>query len=103
MGPIRCPETSANNYHTTSCNYPEDNRFHQHRGGSLKSRLYLLLLITVNFYFQLFELVSEIQNMVTLYPLKNCHAKRHAMPLEITLVLMRNNSETHISGLVAAA
>ena len=30
-------ETSVNNYHTTPCNYPEDHRFHQHRGGSLKS------------------------------------------------------------------
>jgi hypothetical protein len=27
MGPIRCPETSVNNYHTTPCNYPEDHRF----------------------------------------------------------------------------
>jgi hypothetical protein len=26
------------NYNTTPCNYPEDHRFHQHRGGSLKSR-----------------------------------------------------------------
>ena len=39
MGPIRCPETSVNNYHTTPCNTPEDRRFHQHRGGSLKSML----------------------------------------------------------------
>jgi hypothetical protein len=38
MGPIRCPETSVNNYHTTPCNYPEDHTFHQHRSGSLKSR-----------------------------------------------------------------
>ena len=30
----------VNNYHTTPCNYPEDHRFHQHRGGSLKSRLF---------------------------------------------------------------
>jgi hypothetical protein len=28
MGPIRCPETSVNNYHTTPCNYPEDHRYH---------------------------------------------------------------------------
>jgi hypothetical protein len=42
MGPIRCPETSANNYHTTPCNYPEDRIFHQHRGGSLKSRLIIV-------------------------------------------------------------
>jgi hypothetical protein len=27
MGPIRCPETSVNNYHTTPCNNPEDHRF----------------------------------------------------------------------------
>jgi hypothetical protein len=43
MGPIRCPETSVNNYHTTPCNYPEDHRFHQHRGGSLKSILYFIV------------------------------------------------------------
>jgi hypothetical protein len=36
MGPIRCLETSVNDYHTTPCNNPEDHRFHQHRGGSLK-------------------------------------------------------------------
>ena len=27
MGPIRCPETSVNNYHTTPHNTPEDRRF----------------------------------------------------------------------------
>jgi uncharacterized membrane protein YbaN (DUF454 family) len=43
MGPIRCPETSVNNYHTTPCNNPEDQRFHQHRGGSLKSKFYACL------------------------------------------------------------
>ena len=32
-----CPETSVNNYHTTPSNTPEDRRFHQHRGGNLKS------------------------------------------------------------------
>jgi hypothetical protein len=30
----------VNNYHTTPRNNPEDHRFHQHRGGSLKSNLY---------------------------------------------------------------
>jgi hypothetical protein len=39
MGPIRCPETSVNNYHMTPRNIPEDRRYHQHRGGSLKSTL----------------------------------------------------------------
>jgi hypothetical protein len=28
MGPIRCPETSVNNYHMTPCNNPEDHRSH---------------------------------------------------------------------------
>ena len=46
MGPIRCPETSANNYHTTR-NTPQGRRFHQHRGRSLKSRTE----ITVSFLF----------------------------------------------------
>jgi hypothetical protein len=26
MGPIRCPETSVNNYHTTQRNIPEEHR-----------------------------------------------------------------------------
>jgi hypothetical protein len=39
MGPIRCRETSVNNYHTTPCNVPEEHRSHQHRGGSIKSRV----------------------------------------------------------------
>jgi hypothetical protein len=33
------PETSVNNYHTTPRNIPEEHRSHQHRGGSLRSRL----------------------------------------------------------------
>jgi hypothetical protein len=37
MGPIRCPETSVNNYRTTPRNIPEDHRFYQYRGCSLKS------------------------------------------------------------------
>jgi hypothetical protein len=28
-------------YHTTQCNYPNDHRLHQHRGGSLKSKYFL--------------------------------------------------------------
>jgi hypothetical protein len=32
MGPIRCPETSVNNYRTTPRNNPEDRRYYQHRG-----------------------------------------------------------------------
>jgi hypothetical protein len=39
MGPIRCPETSVNNYHSTLRNIPEERRSQVHRGGSLKSRL----------------------------------------------------------------
>jgi hypothetical protein len=30
-------ETSANNYHTTPRNIPEEHRSHKHRDGSLKS------------------------------------------------------------------
>jgi hypothetical protein len=38
MGLIHCPETSVNNCHMTPRNTPEDRRFNQHRGGSLKLR-----------------------------------------------------------------
>jgi hypothetical protein len=37
MGPIRCPETSVNNYHTTPCNNPEDHRF-QNQGMFMHSK-----------------------------------------------------------------
>ena len=36
---IRCTETSVNSYHTAPRNNPEERRSHQHRGGSIKSRL----------------------------------------------------------------
>jgi hypothetical protein len=38
MGPIRCPETSVKDYHSTLRNAPEERRSDQHRDGSLKSR-----------------------------------------------------------------
>jgi hypothetical protein len=37
MGPVGCPETSVQNYHSTLCNIPEERTAHLHRGGSLKS------------------------------------------------------------------
>jgi hypothetical protein len=39
MGPIRCPETSVKDYHLTLRNNPKERTSHQHRGGSLKSRV----------------------------------------------------------------
>ena len=38
MRPIRCSETSVKNYHSSLRNIPEERRYHQHRGGSLKSQ-----------------------------------------------------------------
>jgi hypothetical protein len=38
MGPIRWPETSVKDYHSTLRNIPEERISHQHHGGSLKSR-----------------------------------------------------------------
>jgi hypothetical protein len=38
----------VNNYHTTPCNNPEDHRFHQHRGGSLKSGFLQRILVQSN-------------------------------------------------------
>jgi hypothetical protein len=38
MGPIRCPETSVNNY-ATPHDISEDSRSHHQRGGSLRLRL----------------------------------------------------------------
>jgi hypothetical protein len=43
MGPIRCPETSVKDYHSTLCYTPEECRSHQHCGGSLKSRFCVCL------------------------------------------------------------
>jgi hypothetical protein len=49
MGPIRCPETSVNDYHTTPRNIPEERRSHRNRGGSLKSR-FPIFVDRVEFY-----------------------------------------------------
>jgi hypothetical protein len=38
MGPIGCPETSADKYQSALRNIPEDRRFHLHFGGRPKSR-----------------------------------------------------------------
>jgi hypothetical protein len=37
MGPICCPETSVEDYHSTPRNIPEQRRPHQYRGGRLKA------------------------------------------------------------------
>jgi hypothetical protein len=39
IGPIRCAETSIKDYHSTLRYTPEERRYHQHRGGSLKSEI----------------------------------------------------------------
>jgi hypothetical protein len=51
MGPIHCPETSVNNFHTTPRNIPEERRSHQLRGGSLKSKKVTYLLVSLEFPF----------------------------------------------------
>jgi hypothetical protein len=38
IGPIDCPETSVQNYHSTLRDIPKQRRSHRNRGGSLKSR-----------------------------------------------------------------
>jgi hypothetical protein len=40
MGQIVRPETSVNDYHSTSRNSPEQRRSHQHSGRRLKSRIF---------------------------------------------------------------
>jgi hypothetical protein len=42
-------DTSVNNYHTTPRNTPEDRRFNQLRGGSLKSKCTLLVALFETF------------------------------------------------------
>jgi hypothetical protein len=37
MGPVRYPETSVNNYHTTPNGIPEERRCRHHRGASMES------------------------------------------------------------------
>jgi hypothetical protein len=44
IGPLGCPETSVQNYHSTLRNNAEERRSHLHLGGSLKCRKVLALL-----------------------------------------------------------
>jgi hypothetical protein len=60
MGPICCPETSVNNYHTTPRNIPEERRSHKHRGGSLKSKLFVFIVINNCFVIQ--ETQQDVQD-----------------------------------------
>jgi hypothetical protein len=55
LGPIGCPETSVNNDHTTPRNIPEEHRSHKNRGGSLKSRHFLLLCMAARSSFRLHD------------------------------------------------
>jgi hypothetical protein len=82
MAPICCPNTSLKNYHTTPCNNPEDHRFHQHRGGSLKSRAvavylnYATLPSQKGLYniktFEMLILKEQIQNKQAYDVLNDC-------------------------------
>ena len=49
MGPIRCPATSVEDYHSTFRNIPEERGSRQLRGGSLKSQLQSAQAPSVNF------------------------------------------------------
>jgi hypothetical protein len=42
MRPIGCPETSVRNYHYSLRNNPEEHNSHTLRGGSLKSRIFII-------------------------------------------------------------
>jgi hypothetical protein len=44
IGPIGCPETSVQNYHSVLRNIPEEHRFLIHLGGRLKSCIGILLV-----------------------------------------------------------
>jgi hypothetical protein len=59
MGPIRRPETSVHNYHTTPHNIPEEGRSHQHRSGSLKLR-FLNEVPILQFYKIQFALSNQL-------------------------------------------
>jgi hypothetical protein len=60
LGPIDCPKTSESIYQSTLRNIQEERRSHLHRGGILKSRIYIymrdLRLLYIYIYIQ--KLVS---------------------------------------------
>jgi hypothetical protein len=59
MGPIRCPETSLNNYHTTPRNIPEERRYLQHRGESLKSKRNIICIEIKWLFYRIHVMVWE--------------------------------------------
>jgi hypothetical protein len=50
IGPIRCPETSVNNYHTRPCNTPEDRRFLSKLSSTVLDPATCLRLLTPTFF-----------------------------------------------------
>jgi hypothetical protein len=48
MGPIRRPETSVKDYHSTLCYTPEERISHQHRGRNLKSGIFTIFRFIIH-------------------------------------------------------
>jgi hypothetical protein len=61
MGPVRCPDTSVKDYHSTVRNTPEECRSHQHRGGSLKSRTFITVSV---------QIISDFQHSPSLHVIR---------------------------------
>jgi hypothetical protein len=65
MGPILCPETSVQAYHSTLRNIPKERRPHPHRSRSLKSRKLTKLFspcFLTRCHFEIEPLASQLEN-----------------------------------------
>jgi hypothetical protein len=62
MGPVGCPETSVQNYHSMLRNIPEERISHLHRGGSPKSLVCSGYSFGSQNYLEIFSLNSTLKN-----------------------------------------
>jgi hypothetical protein len=69
MGPIVCPQTAVQDYHSTLRNIPEQRRYHLHRGGSLKSRIIPLTKKSVHFKVAITEMYPRMPWQLVADPL----------------------------------
>jgi hypothetical protein len=81
MGPIGCPETSVQNYHSTLRNIPEERRYHLHRGGSLKSDMAKLIVAFRNF-------ANALKGVVSISSITDWSSKRKRNVFSVRWELM---------------
>jgi hypothetical protein len=92
MGPMRCSETSVKDYHSTLRNIPEKRGSHQHRSGSLKSRLLYCFCLSGC------GKTTDIATHIHCYTRNDSGQQIHASDIRLTTWLYERNHVVSVGG-----